>query len=591
MTALLSPIPRQTFTKPGTSEPAAGYKLHTYSTGTQLPAATYKDRARSATNTNPIILDANGQASVYLDPGVVYDYWLESPAGDLALDQKGVSVGEGLAELASNDADKGLALLGAYHPLAPTGPAYLKTESDIRAGKAVEMERFLPKNQLSAIRSSGSTYDAAGDLLTAINAMKGRGGELLLPHGQLRVGAETFADFTGMASDDGNTRLVISGQGKKASEIRALSTMTTGSVLSVRGTWGVPLSLVLRDFRITANLGSTRALKVQDVAGLTMEDFICRNGFLGWEFIDVLAINGRDASTIYNTYGCNHERLANTYPNLVNLVGGSIGGNSVYGMLSTGGTNLNLFGLGIEGNGVSQPLAAVTSWGVKVLDPGAEGGAAVNVQGCYFEVNNGQADLWVAQNAGREVCVQTSGNTFNRISNTNYTTNNIRLETTNAGSAIRADLGSNAYWTAGTYVRDTTRRSVYGVGVADSIDIAYEPSMGAQSSQVDRPALAQSGRINDPACTPQTWLRASGTASTVGSSRRLATYVRNGVGDYTITLEHDVPAAKCLLISLESSVPLCWQIISETGAAVNINVRNAAGALTDPTRLHVAVLG
>lgn len=93
MTALLSPPPRQTFFIPGTNEPASGYRLHTYATGTQLPQATYKDRARAATNTNPIILDTNGQACVYLDPEIVYDYWLESPTGSLALDQKGVSAG------------------------------------------------------------------------------------------------------------------------------------------------------------------------------------------------------------------------------------------------------------------------------------------------------------------------------------------------------------------------------------------------------------------------------------------------------------------------------------------------------------------
>lgn len=46
--------------------PLAGGKLYTYRAGTTTPLATYIDSTETTPNTNPIILDANGEASVWL---------------------------------------------------------------------------------------------------------------------------------------------------------------------------------------------------------------------------------------------------------------------------------------------------------------------------------------------------------------------------------------------------------------------------------------------------------------------------------------------------------------------------------------------
>lgn len=47
--------------------PAVGYKLYTYDAGTLTPRTTYLDAAGAANNTNPIILDARGEAVIYWD--------------------------------------------------------------------------------------------------------------------------------------------------------------------------------------------------------------------------------------------------------------------------------------------------------------------------------------------------------------------------------------------------------------------------------------------------------------------------------------------------------------------------------------------
>lgn len=63
--AILAPVLRQRFfTTSGA--PLAGGKLYTYEAGTTTPLASYDDFSESSANTNPIILDANGECDLWL---------------------------------------------------------------------------------------------------------------------------------------------------------------------------------------------------------------------------------------------------------------------------------------------------------------------------------------------------------------------------------------------------------------------------------------------------------------------------------------------------------------------------------------------
>ena len=69
--ASLTPTPRmQFFTATGT--PLVGGKLYTYAAGTTTPLATYTDSTGATANTNPIILDARGEASVWCGAAQYY---------------------------------------------------------------------------------------------------------------------------------------------------------------------------------------------------------------------------------------------------------------------------------------------------------------------------------------------------------------------------------------------------------------------------------------------------------------------------------------------------------------------------------------
>ena len=67
MTVALQNYPKFKYTIASTGQPGAGYKLFTYEEGTSTKKTTWTTLSKSAENTNPIILDANGEADVWMD--------------------------------------------------------------------------------------------------------------------------------------------------------------------------------------------------------------------------------------------------------------------------------------------------------------------------------------------------------------------------------------------------------------------------------------------------------------------------------------------------------------------------------------------
>jgi hypothetical protein len=80
MAALAPFFNAQFFTNVGV--PAAGFLLHSYESGTTTPKQTFTSQAATATNTNPIVLDADGRCNLWLDSGE-YTFRLETPDGAL----------------------------------------------------------------------------------------------------------------------------------------------------------------------------------------------------------------------------------------------------------------------------------------------------------------------------------------------------------------------------------------------------------------------------------------------------------------------------------------------------------------------------
>ena len=62
--------------------PLAGGLLYSYAAGTTTPQATYSSQSEATPNTNPIVLNFRGEASVWLDPGLSYKFLLTDNLGN-----------------------------------------------------------------------------------------------------------------------------------------------------------------------------------------------------------------------------------------------------------------------------------------------------------------------------------------------------------------------------------------------------------------------------------------------------------------------------------------------------------------------------
>lgn len=76
MPAILAPVLRARFFD-ANGNPLAGGRLFSYQAGTSTPQATYTDHTAATPNTNPVILDANGEADIWIDPTLSYHFVLQ----------------------------------------------------------------------------------------------------------------------------------------------------------------------------------------------------------------------------------------------------------------------------------------------------------------------------------------------------------------------------------------------------------------------------------------------------------------------------------------------------------------------------------
>lgn len=78
-TTVPMPLPRLQFFD-SNGDPLAGGKVYFYAAGTSTPQATYADQGGTIQNTNPVILDSAGQATIWFGP-LAYDILLQDANG------------------------------------------------------------------------------------------------------------------------------------------------------------------------------------------------------------------------------------------------------------------------------------------------------------------------------------------------------------------------------------------------------------------------------------------------------------------------------------------------------------------------------
>lgn len=79
-TTVLAPLLRSAFLN-NNGQPLAGGQLFSYQAGTVTPLATYTDSTGLTQNANPTILNARGEASVWIPPNIAYKFVLQDSFG------------------------------------------------------------------------------------------------------------------------------------------------------------------------------------------------------------------------------------------------------------------------------------------------------------------------------------------------------------------------------------------------------------------------------------------------------------------------------------------------------------------------------
>lgn len=124
----------------GVVVPAAGYLLDTFINGTTTPEPTFTDVPGLIANTNPIVLNAEGKADVFLTVGKTYTFRLRRTA----------ALGGGTVQTINDISGVPLPFTGSFLPLAGgsmTGPLIL-------AGNASTNLGAVTRQQLNAAISS-----------------------------------------------------------------------------------------------------------------------------------------------------------------------------------------------------------------------------------------------------------------------------------------------------------------------------------------------------------------------------------------------------------------------------------------------------
>jgi hypothetical protein len=110
MNTALLPVPRIQFSD-ANGVPLAGGFVYSYAAGTSTPLATYQDALGAAANTNPVVLDAAGSASIWLS-SAAYKIVLEDVNGVVQWTQDNVSA-VSQAELLGIESFSSLDITGA----------------------------------------------------------------------------------------------------------------------------------------------------------------------------------------------------------------------------------------------------------------------------------------------------------------------------------------------------------------------------------------------------------------------------------------------------------------------------------------------
>lgn len=359
--------------------PLAGGKLYTYAAGTTTPQTTYTDSTGVSANTNPIILDSRGEASV----------WLDTPLYKMALyDSTNVLIWTvdnigGFATLAQLAASGGSNLVGFLQ----AGAGSVATTVQAKLRESVSVKDF------------GAKGDGVTDDTVAIQAALDNSYDVFFPAGNYKVsGTLTLRPYANLQGA-GKVGYVESYTENLGEGTRLIQT-TNAFLLYTFSTGNIDDDYIghitISDMTLLGGLVTqNEALRgTYGLACYSSQRMICNRVYAaffslsGFRFLGSLAVTMHDCEADYNQnagiamdYGSfGTTDIANSYMSYI--LGGKCHQNKNYGIyLGVSTVRVSITNVDIESNGIYYP----TGLGVG-LEIASEANTVV-VEGCWFEGN------------------------------------------------------------------------------------------------------------------------------------------------------------------------------------------------------------
>ncbi len=438
-------------------------------------------------------------------------------------------------------------------------------------------------------------FGAKGDNVTidtarvqaAISWAIPKGLRVYLPAGQFVIdGTGLLLDGVGAGTTGGSPAIIyrtgIFGDGQGTSILRWAGGAAQSCLKIITG--GSSRSL-FENFSILNNSGSKVGYGL--VLSQTAHSEFKNVAFEGFEY----GVKGDDNFSIVwntcrfanNTYGCHFTFVFVSRPNDFAFNSCNWISNTIHGGYFQNPTNLNIQGGSIEGCGT----AVVGRGAIKIDGNPVDGIVGLMAHGIYFENNAGSFDIGINNSASGGIHGIT-GCTFNRVSNTNFTTTNISVIQSVATWRTLVSVDRCGFAGFGTYVADPTRKYIQVPAPVDN-NWCIDLGQNIWGSSVEIPTVG-GARASDSGVGAS--VRFNGTTATItGTSINVASIVRNGVGDYTINYAKPLKlAANSYAAGISDST--CWfELFSESTSTVRIKTKNASNVYADFTNLSFTVYG
>lgn len=254
--------------------PLVGGLLYTYASGTTTPKATYTSATLGTPNTNPIVLDARGEAAVWLGSGA-YTMVLKTAAGVTIWTQDGIQDPSLASQILVDDGQSGslfTTLQGFITYLASAGAAFI---GFFQAGAGAVRRSLQDKGRETvSVKDFGAVGDGVANdtaaIQAAINSLGSNPGTVFFPSGTYKVTSKITVS---------ENRVHLVGAGSWATQILFAPTQNQscfefnagGSVLfqgSVKG-----FSFYSNDATYTKN-----AIEMVDTSGYLIDDIVVGGG-------------------------------------------------------------------------------------------------------------------------------------------------------------------------------------------------------------------------------------------------------------------------------------------------------------------------